>query len=539
MVQNLDLPIVRVGEKYKYVVKNDKWFKVLYIISILFWFLALFGFYISFQRNLTLAIIYTPILIFLTCFYLISKYVNLFYKQFNVSKHRSYVRKYWQMIFIKPTIDLFLPIAGEDIHIVNNTWEGVLNLQKEYGSNLNVYVLDDKGSGIYEDLANHLGFHYLSRPNKGEFKKAGNLRYGMERSDGEFVIIFDADFRPTEQFIHDLLPYMWDSKVSIVQSPQYFDTNSTVEKRSWLEYGAGNIQEYFYKIIQVSRDRFGGAICVGTNAIYRRKALDSIGGTALREHSEDVWTGFKTISKGWKIKYIPLILAKGVCPDDLNAFFKQQTRWCSGSLSLMMSKEFWFSPVKISTKIPYISGFTFYFSHLFALSLPFQVFVLMLNGQFSPRDSSLLVFVPTILNSFLLMAFHQYPRARLGTILAYVTASWAYAYAILSIVFRVPEKWQPTGANTSLSAGFKRLFWLSNIYYVTYIGLVIFAIWSDKLVFDSSRFFLTDFWITLNLFVQTLFIVMLWRFRMSKIVLGNTFFLIKPFQRRFFSNQKL
>jgi len=67
-----------------------------------------------------------------------------------------------------------------------------------------------------------------------------------------------------------------------VQSPQYFRTHG---RMSWMERGAGGVQELFYRLVQVSRDRHDGAICVGSCAIYRREALATNGGTTLIEHS--------------------------------------------------------------------------------------------------------------------------------------------------------------------------------------------------------------------------------------------------------------
>ena len=124
----------------------------------------------------------------------------------------------------------------------------------------------------------------------------------------------------------NLLPYFeGHDDVGIVQSPQYFRVHSNM---NWIERGAGAVQEYFYRVSLTGRQSRDAAICVGTNAIYRRTALESNGGSTLIEHSEDVHTGFDLFRNEWRLQYVPVVLAVGVCPSTLAAFFSQQYRWC-------------------------------------------------------------------------------------------------------------------------------------------------------------------------------------------------------------------
>ena len=115
------------------------------------------------------------------------------------------------------------------------------------------------------------------------------------------------------------MPYMiQDPNIAIIQTPQFF---RWLSQQNWLEKAGGSTQELFYRLVQVSRNRFGGSICVGTSAIYRRKSMEPFGGTAAIEHSEDVNTGFNVLSSGWKVVYMPIILSMGICPDTVKAYF--------------------------------------------------------------------------------------------------------------------------------------------------------------------------------------------------------------------------
>ena len=45
-------------------------------------------------------------------------------------------------------------------------------------------------------MARDFGFAYATRPKRGWFKKSGNLLWGFEVSNGDFVLLLDADFAP-------------------------------------------------------------------------------------------------------------------------------------------------------------------------------------------------------------------------------------------------------------------------------------------------------------------------------------------------------
>ena len=472
-------------------------------------------------QNPWIVIVFTPPIFILTAFYTLSKVINLGYpdKPFSVDKHENKAMKYWTNMNARPTVDILLPVAGEDIEVIDNTWQGVSELFDQYGENMKVYVLDDKGDNKLKTKARSFGFNYICRPNRGEFKKSGNLNYGLSQVDGEFIVVFDADFRPSPMFLHDLMPYTEDKKVGIVQSPQYFDVNKQVEKRSLLEYGGGAIQAYFYTFVQPSLNKLNATICVGSNAIYRREALDDVGGFALLDHSEDVWTGFNLIKKYWQITYVPVILAKGLCPDDVQAFFNQQRRWSEGSLSIMSSGSFWTSDFAWKTRLGYLSSFLYYLSDTAGLVMSFLLFASIFTFGLTFTSNSLWILMAFVVTSFFLLIVHQYPKARLGTLIAFNVAVWSYIYSILSFYTGNGIVWQPTGVKRKLSSGFRNLLIISTLYYVVYFELTLLII-NNKLIFiDRTESLPALFWICLVLFIQTCYMIFIWRYAIKRLVL--------------------
>jgi cellulose synthase (UDP-forming) len=298
-----------------------------------------------------------PFFVFTVAYYVISLWVNIGTKDFDMAGHDRLVDE-WRPE-VHPSLDVFLPICREDIKVLGNTWGGVYELMRAYPGPCNVYVLDDGGDPEAARVATGLGFDYLSRPLEGEnprgwFKKAGNLRYGFAQSRGDFILVLDADFIPRADLPMNLLPYMEaDPKLGIVQSPQFF---RTYKGQTRMERGAGAVQELFYRLVQVSRDQRGGAICVGSCAIYRREALKENGGSTLIGHSEDVHTGFDLRRQGWSLRYVPVPLAAGVCPDTPDSFFVQQYRWCMGSMDLLRHPKFWRHKLSLRTRCCYFSG---------------------------------------------------------------------------------------------------------------------------------------------------------------------------------------
>jgi cellulose synthase (UDP-forming) len=485
-------------EKYSYIIRRPLLLKLLYIFGTISGIGVLIGYINFFDNNIWYWLFIAPLVFYVTIYQLFSTYINMFYEKLSASKHRKTVDEFWLHNQEKYKVNVFLPICGEDLRILRNTWEGVQTLKNSHYQ-MEAVVLDDQGKPEVENLAKEFGFTYMSRPNKGEMKKAGNLKYGFVNTDGDFIVILDADFKPREDFIIDTLPYMQDPKIGIVQTPQFFDSHYRLHQKSALQAGAGNIQEYFYRIIQTSRNAFGGSICVGSCALYRRKALNEVGGTAQVEHSEDVHTGFSLVNKGWKLKYMPLILSKGVCPDDMHAFFKQQTRWCSGSMSMMTNPQFWQSKIPLMTKLCYISGFAFYISNPIKLVLVFQTFLLLWFSHSTVSMANLILFVPMIINAALIQYFYIYPKPKPGTILAHASTVWFYSYTVISLfIFKHTEGWKPTGAKQSVSKGFRMISRASGIFLVSYLVLILTMLTYNRIDYKEAVFFPILFWIVIN-----------------------------------------
>ena len=377
--------------------------------------------------------------IYLLIFFVIG-YVG---KDFDIKEHERLVEEDSYPADKLPLVDIYLPCCHEPLEILENTYKHV---QKLNYPNFKVWVLDDGGLDSVKRLAEGYGFNYITRDNKPHLKKAGNLRYAFTRTEGAFFAIFDADFCPRHDFLENILPYMNKYKdIAIVQSPQFF--RPCVEQ-TWTEQGASSTQELFYRVVQVNRDRWGGAICVGSNAVYRREALVEVGGTAEIGHSEDVHTGFYAVTRGWRIKYIPLALACGMSPDNPKAYFSQQMRWCSGSTSLLINKHFWTSNLSIVQKVCYLSGMMFYASSAAMVilnTLPGLLLLAFYPGVVLWYNCAFVV--PSLIYSIFIFRLWSRQKYNFNCNFVFVIQQYAYLMAIKDRIFNTTALWVPSGDN--------------------------------------------------------------------------------------------
>ena len=341
-----------------------------------------------------------------------------------------------------PDVDIYLPICGEPAEVLRNTWTGVFELVHSYPGVARAFVLDDGPSDQAAGMSESFGFGYLRRPESREFKKAGNLNYAFGRTGAPFLAVFDADFRPRPDFLAETLPYLDDPTVGIVQTPQFFRASS---RQTWVERAAGPTLEIFYRAVQVSRDRFGSALCVGSNAVYRRAALAPTGGFTLIPYAEDSHSGLDARLNGYRLSYLPVPLAAGICPATLDAFMRQQYRWCNGATSLVWSGHMWRVPMPFTARLPYLAGWMWNFTTaLRTLILPLIPVILLalLPGEVQLRNAVLLL--PSVVVGTVLYPLWHNSRWTWATWPIAVAVGWAQILALGDYARGKVMSWQPT-----------------------------------------------------------------------------------------------
>lgn len=366
-----------------------------------------------------------------------------------LTEHVQKVEQWRLNNLMLPTIDVFIPVCGEDDEVINNTCLHVSRL--EYGRAINVFVLDDANLLRTRLVAERYGFNYVVRPDIGVWKKAGNLINAFNMTNSTFIAVFDADFAPRSDFLYETLPYMDDPPIGVVQTAQYFDVKGVNDMSRY----AGALQELFFRWVQPARDRYEAAICAGSNLIYRREAVVAAGGFAKVPCGEDVHSGVKIWVANYRTRYVPLVLCKGIAPEDWAGLTNQQYRWCRSSMMLMTSDFFQDAPFSLRQRICFWAAFLYYMaSAVYALTSTFPTLVML---WFFPNEVHWTNYLPLI--PAFLSAFIVFPRLAKGWDIRIhrvtIVNTFCHVLAVVDALRDKVSAWVPTGA--AKSAKKKRL----------------------------------------------------------------------------------
>jgi cellulose synthase (UDP-forming) len=186
------------------------------------------------------------------------------------------------------------------------------------------YLLDDTRDPGFRDMALQHGAVWLDLCGLPG-AKAGKINRALELTDEEFVLVLDPDHIPFPEFLHRVLGQFLDERVGFVQVSQAYYNQA----RSFTAAGAAEQTYAFYGPGLMGLHGHGASVAIGANCTFRRKALESIGGHGVGL-AEDLITAIRLHAAGWRSVYVPEIVSRGLVPEDLGSFFKQQLKWSRG-----------------------------------------------------------------------------------------------------------------------------------------------------------------------------------------------------------------
>ena len=230
----------------------------------------------------------------------------------------------------KPHVVVVVAARHEPREVLERTFITLNNL--DY-TNKTICLLDDSTEDRYmaeaDELARELDLKIFRRQ-KRKGGKAGILNDFLAQLDAKYLAVFDADQNPLPDFLKAIVPIMErDERLAFVQTPQFY----TNIESSHVARGAAFQQDVFYEYICEGKSAKDAMFCCGTNIVFRKEALDDVGGFDESTVTEDFATSIKLHANGWKSLYFNHVYAFGMGPENISAYLKQQFRWSTGTLS--------------------------------------------------------------------------------------------------------------------------------------------------------------------------------------------------------------
>jgi hypothetical protein len=151
------------------------------------------------------------------------------------------------------------------------------------------------------------------------------------------------------------------------------------------------------------RDNWNSAFWIGTNAIIRRKAIESIGGFPTDSVVEDMLTSILLHSKKWETVYVNKPLAFGIAPSSLKHFLTQRLRWSRGVSQILRKQNPIFKKgLRPLQKFFYLSSIAHFFEGTSKLIYYFLPAIYLLAGitPIKPHVSILFVIFSYVLFTF-------------------------------------------------------------------------------------------------------------------------------------------
>ena len=232
-----------------------------------------------------------------------------------------------------PRVTIQLPMFNE-MYVVRRLIDAVARI--DYPSDrLEIQVLDDSTDATSAIARRRcaalrdegLDIRYVHRKERTGYK-AGALEEGLVRAEGDFVLVFDADFVPEPGIVRELVHFFTDPAVGMVQARwSHLNPDQSLLTRCQAMFLDGH-----FVIEHAARNRSGRFFNFnGTAGMWRKATIVDAGGWQHDTITEDMDLSYRAQLAGWKFVYAPQVNVPAELPYDMSSFKGQQYRWAKGS----------------------------------------------------------------------------------------------------------------------------------------------------------------------------------------------------------------
>ena len=276
-----------------------------------------------------------------------------------------------------PDVDVFIATHNESTDVLYKTVNGCKHMKYPDKSKVHIWICDDGYRMEVKELAEKMGVGWQGLEHN-TLAKAGNLNNALANTEAPLIVTFDADMIPTRNFLLETVPFFFlpkmkkDSngkwiqresseidpnyKIGFIQTPQNFYNPDLFQYNLYAEDRVPNEQDYFFREINVTRNRANAPIYAGSNTVISRQALEEVGGIATGTITEDFETGIHIQGRGYTCYAIDTVVAHGLAPDSVDSLIKQRERWGRGCIYSLRKMHIWTNnEMSMASKISYYS----------------------------------------------------------------------------------------------------------------------------------------------------------------------------------------
>lgn len=265
---------------------------------------------------------------------------------------------------------------GEPLSMFEKTLAACANIKYPHTT----YLLDDTRDPAFRQVAEAHGAVWLELVGIPG-AKAGKINRALEMVTEDFILVLDPDHIPFPEFLDHTLGYFRDDKVGFVQVSQAYYN----QYRSFTAKGAAEQTYTFYGPTQMSLYGYGCSVAIGANCTFRRSALDSIGGHGIGL-AEDLITAIRLHAAGWRSVYNPVVVSRGLVPEDFGSFCRQQLKWSRGVFEVAFTElPRLFRKLTGWQRLSYLAIGTYYFSGLVQFIFTIIPFIFFFTGLLPAR----------------------------------------------------------------------------------------------------------------------------------------------------------
>lgn len=267
------------------------------------------------------------------------------------------------------------------------------------------YLLDDTKDPRFKEVAEKYGAVWLEligHPGA----KAGKINAALRQTNEDFILVLDPDHIPFPGFLNEVLGYFTDEKVGFVQVAQTYYN----QYRSFTAKAAAEQTYSFYGPTQMGLNGLNCSVAIGANCTFRRKALESIGGHGIGL-AEDLVTSIRLHAQGWKSVYVPVVVSRGLVPEDLGSFCKQQLKWARGVYEVLFAElpNCW-KRLSVWQRLSYFTIGTYYFTGVAMFLFILFPYVFLWTGKlpaYMDLSEFLLHWLPVVLIAISIYLYMQ------------------------------------------------------------------------------------------------------------------------------------